>query len=81
MDVFFVLLHNIDHVRYTLFTLPMPFSLSRANYKLFWLFIDNVYSIRMSRGVSSRKRDLRPTHQYNHVICRFKRARVTPSTS
>jgi hypothetical protein len=77
MDVFSALLRDIDHVRYTLFTLLMPFSLSRANHKLFWPFIDNVYSIRMLCSVNSRKRDLRPIHQYNHVICRFKRARAT----
>jgi hypothetical protein len=56
-------------VRKILFALPLPFSLSTANYNLFWPLIDNVYMIRQSRD--SRKLN---GYRYQAVICRFKRA-------
>jgi hypothetical protein len=45
MDVLAALLRDTAYVQHVLFTLPLPFSLSRANYKLFWLLINNVYLI------------------------------------
>jgi len=74
MDVLTSLPCDTAYVRQILFDLPLPFSLSRANYDLFWPLIDNVYSIRMSRT----SRD----STYHYVICRFKRAyNTTPSSS
>ena len=77
MDIIQTLPRDTAHVRNILFTLPLPFSLNKANYKLFWPLIDNVYSIRTSRE-ATRASD----HIYHYVICRFKRARdTTPSAS
>jgi MULE transposase domain len=81
MDVLSALPGDTYHVRHILFNLPMPFSLSQANHKLFWPLIDNVYSIRTSNDVNFRKKDSRPAHVRHYVICRFKRARAAPSAS
>jgi len=81
MDVLSALPRDTDHVRHLLFILPLPFSLSRANHKLFWPLIDNVYSIQTSKDVSLRKRDARPAHVSHRLICRFRRSRATPSAS
>jgi hypothetical protein len=45
MDVLQALPRDLALVRHILFTLPAPFSLSIADYKLFWPLIDNVYAI------------------------------------
>jgi hypothetical protein len=79
MDVLSSIPRDITHVRYILFDLPIPFSLTRANHELFWPFIDNTYSIRKSRDIGFRKHDQRPAHVYHDVICRFKRAHEVPS--
>ena len=69
MDVLALLPRDTAHVRKLLFDLPIPFSLSRTNYKLFWPLIDNVYSFRMKRHVTDESGDyIRHT-----LICRFKR--------
>ena len=81
MDVLSALPRDIDHVRQLLFALPVPFSLSKADHKLFWPLIDNTYSIRTSNDVNFRKRDRRPAYVRHNVICRFKRSRDTPSAS
>ena len=81
MDILSQLPSDISHVRQLLFTLPLPFSLSRANHKQFWPFIDNAYLIRTSNHVTFRKRDARPAHVRHYVICRFKRSRAVPSAS
>lgn len=61
-----------------LFDLPLPFLLNRANYDLFWPLIDNLYSIRVTRHVTSKLGDF----TRHHVICRFKRAyNVVPSST
>jgi hypothetical protein len=59
IDVLSLLPRDTSHVRNILFTLPLPFSLSRANHEQFWPLIDNAYSIRRSRDVGFRKRDTR----------------------
>lgn len=46
MDSLQALPRDTAQLRNILFTLPLPFSLNIANYKLFWPLIDNVYSIR-----------------------------------
>lgn len=81
MDVLSALPHDIDHVRQTLFTLPLPFSLNTANHELFWSLINNIYSIRQSDTIGFRKRDCRREHVRHRVICRFKRSRAVPSAS
>jgi hypothetical protein len=85
MDVISSLPRDTGHMRYILFTLPLPFSLSAANHKRFWPLIDNVYSIWMSRDVPERQlttnQVTRPGYQLYYVSCRFKRARAVPSTS
>ena len=75
MDVLSAFPRDVDHVRDILFTLPIPFSLSRANHELFWPLIDNVYLIQTSNNVNFRKRDSRPAHVRHRVICRFRRPR------
>ena len=78
MDVLSSLPRDTAHVRQLLFNLPLPFSLNRANYDLFWPLIDNVYSIRKTRHVTAKSGDF--TRHY--AICRFKRAyNVPPSSS
>jgi hypothetical protein len=76
---------NTSHMRYILFTLPLPFSLSVADHERFWPLIDNVYSIRKSRDIPERQvtwsRAATPAHQLQYVSCRFKRARKAPLTS
>ena len=81
MDVLSALPRDVGHVRQILFTLPVLFSLNKANHELFWPLIDNAYSIRQSESVGFRKRDGRPAHVRHHVICRFKRSRAVPSAS
>ena len=86
MDVLQALPRDLASVRHILFTLPAPFSLSIADYKLFWPLIDNVYAIRQSRDVTGRwspdKLHFTPAHKYHYVICRFKRTRdASPSLS
>ena len=68
MDVLALLPRDTAHVRKLLFDLPIPFSLSRTNYKLFWPLIDNVYSIRTTKHVSTSLR----AYDRHYVICRFK---------
>ena len=69
MDVLVLLSRDTAYVRKLLFDLPIPFLLSRTNYKLFWPFIDNVYLFRMKRHVTDELGDyIRHT-----LICRFKR--------
>jgi len=85
MDTLQALPRDVDAVRNILFTLPLPFSLTSANYTLFWPLIDNVYSIRKSRDVPaglsrSRGGAWVPEHKYHYVICRFKRPRDTASS-
>jgi hypothetical protein len=78
MDVLNSLPRDTSHMRQLLFDLPIPFSLTIANYKLFWPLIDNVYAIRQSRHVTAKSGDFT---RYN-VICQFKRSyNVTPSSS
>ena len=78
MDVLSSLPRDTAHVRQLLFNLPLPFSLNRANYDLFWPLIDNVYSIRKTRHITSESCDF----IRHNVICRFKRAyNVAPSSS
>ena len=77
MDVLTALPRDTRHVRQLLFDLPLPFSLSRANYDVFWPLIDNVYSIRTLRRTTSISRDF----TYYYVICRFKRAYSAPPSS
>jgi len=78
MDALTSLPRDTHHVRQLLFDLPLPFSLSRANYDLFWPLIDNVYSIRNTRHATKLSRD----YKYHYVICRFKRtSNITPSSS
>jgi hypothetical protein len=84
MDTLLALPPDLKATRNILFALPVPFSLSTANYKLFWPLIDNVYSIRQSRDIAafrSRVNPNRPAHKYHYVICRFKRARDSPPSS
>jgi hypothetical protein len=81
MDVLSALPRDVSHVRQILFTLPLPFSLSRANQEQFWPLINNVYVIWKTYDVGFRKRDSRPAHQRHKVICRFKRARAAPLIS
>jgi MULE transposase domain len=81
IDILSLLPRDTSHVRNILFTLPLPFSLSRANHEQFWPLIDNAYSIRRSRDVGFRKHDARPAHVRHDVICRFKRARAAPLAS
>ncbi len=78
MDVLSTLPRDTANTRQLLFTLPLPFSLSRANYELFWPLVDNVYSIHKTRHVQSQSGDFT-----RHLVhCRFKRAyKVTPSSS
>ena len=81
MDLFTSLPHDTDQISYMrklLFDLPIPFSLTIANYKLFWPLIDNVYVIEKTRHVEAQSGDFK-----RHLIsCRFKRAyNVTPSSS
>jgi hypothetical protein len=56
MDSLQALPRDTAKLRNILFTLPLPFSLNIADYKLFWSMVDNVYSIRKSRVVT-RPRD------------------------
>ena len=84
MDTLLALPRDPRSTRNILFTLPVPFSLNTANYKLFWPLIDNVYSLRKSRDVPanmSRAYPNRPAHKHHYVICRFNRARDTLSSS
>ena len=83
MDSLEALPRDTESIRNIIFTLPIPFSLSIANYKLFWPLVDNIYSIRFSRDIPPKSYDglLRPVHKYHYVICRFKRARDTPPSS
>ena len=78
MDVLSTLPRDTANTRQLLFTLPLPFSLSRSNYELFWPLVDNVYSIHKTRYVQSQSGDF-----IRHLVyCRFKRAyKVTPSSS
>ena len=81
MDTLQALPRDLGPTRNILFTLPVPFSLNIANYRLFWPLIDNVYSIRWSRDVranGSRAYPNRPAHKHHYVICRLRRARDTP---
>jgi hypothetical protein len=59
---------DIESIRNILFTLPLPFSLNSANYRLLWPLIDNVYSIRISRDVKpirqARDTPAKPMHKY-----------------
>ena len=77
MDVLNTLPRDVSHMRQLLFDLPLPFSLSIANYKLFWPLIDNVYSIRNSKHVTN----ISGHYTRHYVICRFKRARTLDPTS
>jgi hypothetical protein len=70
-----------DHVFQSLFTSPVPFSVSVPNHEQFWPLIDNIYSIRAANDVSLRKRDGCPAHVRHNMICRLKRSRAVPSTS
>ena len=77
MDSLQALPRDTAKLRNILFTLPLPFSLNTANYKLFWPLIDNVYSIRSSRDTNRLS-----NYRYHYVICRYKRARDTlPASS
>jgi hypothetical protein len=62
-------------VRDILFAISVLFSLTTSNHKLFWLLIDNIYSIRSSCNIKKPQ-----PHKYYYIICRFKRAR-DPSLS
>jgi hypothetical protein len=77
MDALQALPRDTAKLRNILFTLPIPFSLNIANYKLLWPLIDNVYSIRYSREVT---RSTIP-YRYHYTICRFKRARDASPTA
>jgi hypothetical protein len=81
MDILSALLRDIDYVRHILFTLPISFSLSRANYELFWLLINNIYLIQALNNVRFRKRNSRPAHVHHQVICRFKHIYNAPLIS
>jgi hypothetical protein len=84
MDTLQALPRDLESTRNILFTLPLPFSLNIANYRLFWPLIDNVYLIRKSRDVQanrSRANPNRPAHKHHYVICRFSRARDVPLSS
>jgi hypothetical protein len=81
MDVLSALPRDIDHIHHILFTLPMPFSLSIANHKLFWPLINNAYSIRKLYDVGFQKRNIRPAYKQYKVICRFKRVCAAPLIS
>ena len=70
MDVLRALPRDTSHVRSILFALPLPFSLSLANYNTFWPLIDNVYSIGKSRDVAKPR-----PHKSRLCECRFRRAR------
>lgn len=78
MDGLASLPRDTAYIRQLLFDLPLPFSLSRANYNLFWPLIDNIYSIRTTSHVTSQSRD----NTRHYVICRFKRTiNTAPSSS
>jgi hypothetical protein len=58
---------DIDLFRQLIFDLPIPFSLSTANWKLIWPLIDNVYSIQRTRPVTVSH----VTFSKQYLICRF----------
>jgi hypothetical protein len=70
MDTIELLPRDISHVRNILFAISAPFSLSIANYRLFWPLVDNVYSIRNSRDQKNPQ-----PHKRTYMICRFKQTR------
>ena len=74
MDVVQALPRDIQKQRQLLFSLPLPFSLSTTNYKLFWPLIDNVYSIHKTVHVTNHV-----LHSRHYVNCRFKRVRRAQS--
>jgi hypothetical protein len=75
MDVLSILPRDQYHVRQSLFTLPVPLSLSVADHEQFWPLIDNVYSIQAANDVSLRSETAAlPTCDY---VQRLEQARAS----
>ncbi|RFU33746.1 hypothetical protein B7463_g2626, partial [Scytalidium lignicola] len=70
METLNTLPQDLSRSRDLLFGLPVPFSITTADYNLLWPFIDNVYSIRKARVVRYPV-----PHTIRYVSCRFKRVR------
>ncbi|KAH8821826.1 hypothetical protein F5884DRAFT_103455 [Xylogone sp. PMI_703] len=75
MDTIGVPPSEIAKARELLFALPVPFSLTKANYDLYWKFIDNVYTVKKTMSVKVGN-----PHISKYVDCRFKRAYAKPAT-
>jgi len=59
---------ELSSIRPILFNLPVPFSLTRADYEKFWPFIDNVYITYQSRNYPFQN----PPYGVRYIRCRHK---------
>jgi hypothetical protein len=59
---------ELSSIRPILFNLPVPFSLTRADYEKFWPFIDNVYATSLTRDYPGQN----PPYGVKYIRCRHK---------
>ncbi|KAH8811873.1 hypothetical protein F5884DRAFT_293264 [Xylogone sp. PMI_703] len=63
----------ISRMREIFFDLPIPFSLSMADHKLFWPLMDDMYSCTDSHPVTKG-----PALNFHYICCRFKTRQKSP---